>query len=81
MYRVKPSGAKSFLDALWRHFDFVKFSVSQLYEEFVPAANRLCSQKRRREKRQTVDSSMTTTMAWRQQNMCKESRRYKTLVY
>jgi hypothetical protein len=41
MYRVKMSAGKPFLDALWRHFISRFQSVSQLYEEFVPAANRL----------------------------------------
>jgi hypothetical protein len=41
MYRLKTSTAKSFLDALWRHFISSFFQVSQLDEEFVPGANRL----------------------------------------
>jgi hypothetical protein len=30
-----------FLAPFWCHFNFVDFPVSQLYEEFVPGANRL----------------------------------------
>jgi hypothetical protein len=38
MRRVKTSTAKSFFDALWRHFNF-EFFFSQLYEEFVQQAS------------------------------------------